>query len=90
MTKSLVLALIGPNTTGIVHRVAEIAMAHDANWLSARMMNLAGQFAGIVHLELPQANVEALKSALREVERNGMRILVTGGDAALAGSATHQ
>lgn len=90
MNESLVLALIGPNTTGIVHRVAGIATAHAANWLSARMMNLAGQFAGIIYLELPQANVEALKSALREVERNGMRVLVTGGDAALAGSATDQ
>ncbi|HJU23448.1 MAG TPA: ACT domain-containing protein [Casimicrobiaceae bacterium] len=87
MNTSLVLALIGPNTTGIVHRVAEIATAHDANWLSARMMNLAGQFAGIVHLELPQANAEGLKSALHEVERNGMHVLITSGDAALGGSA---
>ncbi|HEX6795451.1 MAG TPA: ACT domain-containing protein [Casimicrobiaceae bacterium] len=88
MNTSLVLALIGPNATGIVHRVAEIAATHDANWLSARMMNLAGQFAGIVHLELPSGNAEALERALREVEQNGMRVLITGGDTKLAESAT--
>ncbi|HLX27784.1 MAG TPA: ACT domain-containing protein [Casimicrobiaceae bacterium] len=88
MNTSLVLALIGPNTTGIVHRVAEIATAHDANWLSARMMNLAEQFAGIVHLEVSEANAEALESALHEVERTGMHVLITSGDPALSGPAT--
>lgn len=87
MNTSLVLALIGPNTTGIVHRVAEIATAHGANWLSARMMNLAGQFAGIVHLDLPQAKAEALKTALHDVEQNGMRVLITSGHAAPGGPA---
>ena len=87
MNTSLVLALIGPNTIGIVHRIAEIAAAHDANWLSGRMMNLAGQFAGIVHLELPETSAEALHAALREVERDGMRLLITGGDAAPADPA---
>jgi glycine cleavage system regulatory protein len=82
MNTSIVLALIGPNTTGIVHRVAQIAAAHDANWLSARMMNLAGQFAGIVHLEVATASAAALKKALGEVEREGMRVLITGGNSA--------
>ena len=81
MAASLVLALIGPNTTGIVHRLAQIAADHDANWLGARMANLAGQFAGIVHLELPEANVQALMAAFGEVERIGMRLLITHGDA---------
>ena len=84
MNTSLVLALIGPNTTGIVHRVAEIAANHDASWLSARMMNLVGQFAGVVHLEVSQANAQALKAALSEVERHGMRLLITSGDASAA------
>jgi glycine cleavage system regulatory protein len=77
MTASLVLALIGPNTTGIVHRLAQIAADHDANWLGARMTNLAGQFAGIVHLELPEANVQALMAGFGEIERMGMRLLIT-------------
>jgi glycine cleavage system regulatory protein len=81
MTASLVLALIGPNTTGIVHRVAQIAAAHDANWVGARMANLAGQFAGIVHLELPEANMQRLMTAFGEIEHTGMRVLITKGNA---------
>jgi glycine cleavage system regulatory protein len=84
MNTSLVLALIGPNTTGIVHRLAEIGASHDANWLSARMMNLAGQFAGVVHLEVPEARANALKAALTEVEGHGMSLLITVGDPPLA------
>jgi glycine cleavage system regulatory protein len=84
MNTSLVLALVGPNTTGLVHRLAAIAANHEANWLSARMMNLAGQFAGVVHLEVPEARADALKAALREVERHGMSILITVGDPPLA------
>jgi glycine cleavage system regulatory protein len=81
MNTSLVLALIGPNTTGIVHRLAQIAAAHGANWVGARMANLAGQFAGIVHLELPDANTQALMAAFGEIERTGMRLLITRGNA---------
>jgi len=80
MAASLVLALIGPNTTGIVHRVAQIAAAHEANWVGARMANLAGQFAGIVHFELPEVNTERLMNAFAELERTGMRLLITKAD----------
>ena len=81
MKTSFVLALIGPNTTGIVHRLSQIAAAHDANWLEARMANVAGQFAGIVHLELPEANAQPLMAAFGEMERMGMHLLITKGNA---------
>jgi len=81
MNTSLILAVIGPNTTGIVHRLAQIAAAHEANWVGARMANLAGQFAGIIQLELPVANADALTAALHEIELTGMRLLITRGNA---------
>jgi glycine cleavage system regulatory protein len=84
MNASLVLTLIGPNTICIVHRVAQIVGAHDGNWLGARMANLAGQFAGIVQLELPQANVDAFTNRLRELDATGMRFLVARGEASSA------
>jgi len=80
MNASLVLTLIGPNTIGIVFRVAQIVGAHGGNWLGARMANLAGQFAGIVHLELPHTKVEAFTQGLRELESMGMRFQVARGD----------
>lgn len=50
------------------------------------MANLAGQFAGIVHLELPEANAQRLTTAFGEIERTGMRLLITKANA-LAGEA---
>ncbi|HVO88625.1 MAG TPA: ACT domain-containing protein [Casimicrobiaceae bacterium] len=86
MNASVVLTLIGPNTTGIVFRVAQIVGAHGGNWLGARMANLAGQFAGIVQLELPQDNVERFSAALGELDAIGMRFLVAKGDVPAAAS----
>ena len=87
MNTSLVLTLIGPNTTGIVYRLAHTAALHDANWLGARMANLAGQFAGIVHLDVPDEKAEALGAALHELEVSGMRLLITRGSAVTKQSA---
>lgn len=87
MNTALVLTLIGPNTTGIVYRLAHTAALHDANWLGARMANLAGQFAGIVHLDVPDEKAEALSAALHELEGCGMRLLITRGSAGTKQSA---
>ena len=40
------------------------------------MTNLAGQFAGIVHLDVPVSNAEPLAQALRGLEASGLRILI--------------
>ena len=40
------------------------------------MANLAGQFAGIVHFEVPTENADALSDALRGLEGSGLRIVI--------------
>jgi len=40
------------------------------------MANLAGQFAGIVHLDVPPENVEALANALTALEPAGLRVVI--------------
>lgn len=77
MITSLVLTIVGPDKPGLVNSLSDKAAAFGANWLESRMANLAGQFAGIVHLHVPSANAEALSAALRELEPQGLRILVT-------------
>ena len=79
MNEALVVTVIGPNTTGIVHRLASAAASHDADWLGARMANLAGQFAGVVHFDVAPDKADALAGALHELEGEGIRMLVTRG-----------
>jgi glycine cleavage system regulatory protein len=72
----LVLTLIGPDRPGLVEAVAEPIAAHGGNWLESRMAHLAGQFAGILRVEVPDANARALADALRMLESRGLRIAV--------------
>jgi hypothetical protein len=57
---SLVVTLIGPDRPGMVKAVSDKATDHGANWADSLMANFAGQFAGIVHLDVPPARCEAL------------------------------
>jgi glycine cleavage system regulatory protein len=75
----LVLTLIGPDRPGIVEAVAEPIASHGGNWLESRMAHLAGQFAGILRVEVPDDRAPALVEALRELERRGLRVAVEAG-----------
>jgi glycine cleavage system regulatory protein len=75
----LVLTLIGPDRPGIVEAVAEPIAAHGGNWLESRMAHLAGQFAGILRVEVPDERTAALVEALRKLEQRGLRVTVETG-----------
>ena len=75
----LVLTLIGPDRPGLVETVAEPIAAHGGNWLESRMAHLAGQFAGILRVEVPDAKAAALRDALRKLEARGLRIAIESG-----------
>ena len=73
---SLVVTAIGTDRPGIVRQLSERAQGFGANWAGSRMANLSGQFAGIVHFEVPSANADALSEALQGLEASGLRIVI--------------
>jgi glycine cleavage system regulatory protein len=79
MMTSIVLTVIGPDRPGLVSAVSEQANKFGANWADSLMANLAGQFAGIVHLQVPVKNADALIAALTALESPGMRITAAKG-----------
>lgn len=81
---SLVVTVVGPDRPGIVRLISERAKSFGANWAASRMSNLAGQFAGIVHLDVPAESADALANALSALESTGLRVVIarTGGAAA--------
>ena len=81
-TTSLVITVMGPNRPGIVSLLSDRAQRFGANWAASRMANLAGEFAGMVHLEVPRENAEPLAAALRALESTGLRVVVAMGDGA--------
>jgi len=73
---SLVVTAIGSDRPGIVRQLSERAQGFGANWAGSRMANIAGQFAGMVHFEVPAANADPLATALQGLESAGLRIVI--------------
>jgi glycine cleavage system regulatory protein len=61
---ALVLTVIGDDRAGLVHAVAEAISEHGGNWERSQMSELAGKFAGIVLVTVPDAQVESLIASL--------------------------
>lgn len=85
MKTSLVLTLIGRDRPGLVSAVAARASAGGANWLESRLAQLAGQFAGVVRLEVEEADAGRLEASLRGLEAEGLHLTIERG--AVAGAA---
>jgi methionyl-tRNA formyltransferase len=81
-TTSLVVSIVGADRPGIVSLLSDRAQRFGANWAASRMTRLAGQFAGMVHFEVPRENAEPLATALRGLESSGLQVLVAKSDGA--------
>lgn len=75
-TTSLVVSIVGGDRQGIVSSLAERAQRFGANWAASRMTRLAGEFAGMIHFEVPRENADALAAALRGLESSGLQVVV--------------
>ena len=87
MKTSLILTLIGPDRPGLVSAVSARASQCGANWMESRMAHLAGQFAGVVRLEVDAAGLDALEAALRGLEAEGLRVAIARGGPLVAAEA---
>jgi glycine cleavage system regulatory protein len=76
MQHSLVMTVIGDDRPGLVDSVASIVAEHGGNWLESRMSRLGGQFAGIVHVEVPADKERALAKALKGLDARGLTVVV--------------
>jgi glycine cleavage system regulatory protein len=72
---SLVMTVLGQDRPGVVEALAKVVRDCGANWLESRMAHLAGQFAGIVHVEVEADRAESLLQALRQLERQGLTVI---------------
>lgn len=67
MTTYLILTVIGDDRPGLVGELAATISQHDGNWLESSMSHLAGKFAGIVKVAVPDDKAQALKDALAKL-----------------------
>ncbi|CAA0089606.1 Uncharacterised protein [Zhongshania aliphaticivorans] len=84
MNHSLVFTFIGLDRPGLVERLADIVADHQGNWLESRMTQLAGQFAGIARVSVPESELEELTNALQCLNIEGLTITIQAGQAVTA------
>lgn len=82
MTTSLVLTFIGHDKPGLVNTLSETIASAGGSWLESRLAHLAGEFAGIVLVSVPEPNAASLATALRSLEEDGLRITIEPSSAA--------
>ena len=76
MNVSLVITVLGPDRPGLVSALASRASDCGANWLESSMAQLCGKFAGIVRLEVEEAALPRLESALRGLDAEGLQLTI--------------
>lgn len=69
---TLVLTVIGDDRAGLVTALAEVVAAHGGNWERSQLAELAGMFAGIVVVSVPDDRRGSLVAALAPVP--GLRV----------------
>jgi len=72
MTAQLILTVIGDDRPGLVESLATVVAAHEASWLESSLAHLAGKFAGIVRVSVPEPAVAGLREALAALP--GLRV----------------
>ena len=60
----LVLTAVGDDRAGLVRSLADIVSAHGGNWETSELAELAGVFAGVILVSVPDDRVEALRGDL--------------------------
>ena len=76
MPSTLVLTVIGPDQPGLVETLSATVAEHGGSWEGSRMARLAGQFAGILEVQLPTEKVGALNAALGRLASRGLRVQI--------------
>ena len=76
----LVLTLVGPDRPGLVSGLSKALAGCGGSWLDSEMARLAGQFAGILLVSVPDAQVDALTAGLQELEEGHLRLTVQRAD----------
>ena len=84
----LVLTAIGDDREGLVSALAEQVDRHGGNWLESGLAHLAGKFAGVVLIDVPEDSAAQLTEALAALEGTvGLRVEVTDARRAAATAA---
>lgn len=76
MQMSLVLTVLSDDRPGLVKMLSDVLKEYQGNWTESRMIHLAGKFAGLLMVSVPESEFDDLVSALHDLEDDGLEISV--------------
>ena len=74
---ALVLTVIGDDRTGLVAALTSLVEARGGSWQRSQMTRLAGKFAGVAEVDVPDGVVGALREDLDRLAEDGLTVTVT-------------
>jgi glycine cleavage system regulatory protein len=75
----LVLTFVGDDRPGLVSAISERVADCGGTWLESRSVRLAGKFAGVVLVNVPDESLLPLESALAKLTPSGLRVSIERG-----------
>ena len=90
MKNNVVLTFIGEDKPGLVESISGVINDYRGNWLESRLCQLAGRFAGIVHVNVDENQTDGLVNSLKGLQEKGLTVVVERGtDARQENRHTH-
>ena len=71
---TFILTILGDDRPGLVSALSAPISAHGGSWERSQMSRLAGKFAGIVLVAVPDARADALVADLTALETQGLHV----------------
>jgi len=75
MNTSIVLTILADDQPGIIQTVSSVLQKHGGSWTQSSMSSLAGQFAGILLVSVPDKNSTACQQDLHGLESRGLHVI---------------
>ncbi|CAN7323793.1 amino acid-binding protein [Phenylobacterium sp. LjRoot225] len=73
---TLILSVIGSDRPGLTQALAGAVLSAGGNWLESHLSRLGGLYVGSVLVELETDSVDNLRSAVSEVDAQGLEVRI--------------
>ncbi len=85
---SLIVNMAGPDRPGLVEALSSAISSASGNWEGSRMAKLSGQFAGVVHVVVPDDQADLLRANLQAMASDGLLISISDDSGQAASEVT--
>lgn len=72
--KQLVITILGLDRQGLLEDISSAVLDHHGNWLTSNLSHLAGHFAGIIEVAVPEEHLQELQDSLHNLKNLEVRI----------------